>query len=62
LLWIEIQSQQKELYNKQFEKFHKEQKEHKVVQDIRNKIYKLLGNIKNKKFSLLDVEKAKNVL
>lgn len=39
----------KELYNKQFKKYSKEQTKYRVIQDLRRKIYNLLGNIKNKK-------------
>ncbi len=39
----------KEIYNKQWDEFSKQQTEYKVVQDLKQKIYELLGNIENKK-------------
>lgn len=39
----------KQLYNKQFEEYSRKQKEYRLFQDLRKKVYKILGNIKNKK-------------
>jgi ubiquinone/menaquinone biosynthesis C-methylase UbiE len=39
----------KELYNKQFEKFSKEQADYKIIQGLRNRLYGLFGLIKGKK-------------
>jgi len=39
----------KKLYDAQFERYSKEQAKYKVIQDLRKKVYQLLGNIKNKK-------------
>ncbi len=38
----------KQLYNEQFEKYSQKQNKYKVVQDLRKKIYKILGNIEKK--------------
>lgn len=39
----------KEIYNKQSDEFSKKQTEYKVVQDLKLRVYDLLGDIKNKK-------------
>jgi ubiquinone/menaquinone biosynthesis C-methylase UbiE len=39
----------KKLYNKQFDKYSKEQAKNKRAQDLRRKVHSLLGNIKSRK-------------
>lgn len=38
----------KQLYNRQFKEYYKKQTEYKVIQDLRKKVYAIIGNIRNK--------------